>query len=61
MATMERLSPPERRRNEMLCVKFADRRLMARAFDFQVAEVKVRIAVLEGYTALGILVTTAVG
>lgn len=34
---------------------------MARDFDRQVAEVQVRIAILNGYTALGIPVTTAVG
>lgn len=33
---------------------------MAREFDRQVAELAVRIAVLKGYTALGIYVTTAV-
>ena len=34
---------------------------MARDFDRQVAEVQVRIAILNGYTALGIPVTKAVG
>tara|TARA_R110002074_G_scaffold392615_2_gene578306 strand:+ start:229 stop:333 length:105 start_codon:yes stop_codon:yes gene_type:complete len=34
---------------------------MARDFDRQVAEVKMRIAILNGYTALGIPVTKAVG
>jgi hypothetical protein len=33
---------------------------MARDFDRQVAEVKVRIAVMNGYTALGVPVTKAV-
>jgi len=32
---------------------------MARDFDRQVAEVQVRITILNGYTALGILVTKA--
>jgi hypothetical protein len=43
------------------CVKLLRQRLMARDFDRQVAELQVRIAVLNGYTALGIPVTEAVG
>jgi hypothetical protein len=35
--------------------------LMARDFDRQVAEVQIRIAVMNGYTALGIPVTETVG
>ena len=42
-------------------VKLLGQRLMARDFDRQVAELQVRIAVLNGYTALGIPVTEAVG
>jgi hypothetical protein len=34
---------------------------MAQDFDRQVAEVQVRIAVMNGYTALGISITEAVG
>jgi len=34
---------------------------MARNFERQVAEVQVRIAVMNGYTAIGIPVTEAVG
>jgi hypothetical protein len=34
---------------------------MIRDFDSQVAEIKVRIAVLNSYTALGIPITDAVG
>ena len=45
----------------MHCVKLLGQRLMAGDFDRQVAELQVRIAVLNGYTALGILVTEAVG
>lgn len=41
----------------MHCVKLLGQRLMARDFDRQVAELQVRIAVLNGYTALGIPVT----
>ncbi len=44
----------------MHCVKLLGHRLMARDFDRQVAEVQLRIAVLKGYTALGIPVTKAV-
>ncbi|CAM4316899.1 IS5 family transposase [Palleronia rufa] len=39
---------------KMHCVKLLGQRLMARDFDRQVAELQVRIAVLNGYTALGI-------
>ncbi len=46
---------------KMHCVKLRGQRLMARDFDRQVAEVQLRIAVLNGYTALGIPVTEAVG
>ena len=45
----------------MHCVKLLGQRLMARDFGRQVAELHVRIAVLNGYTALGIPVTEAVG
>ena len=46
---------------KMHCMKLLGQRLMARDFDRQVAEVQVRIAVLNGYTALGIPVTKSVG
>ena len=45
----------------MHCIKLVGQRRMARHFDKQVAEIQVRIAVLNGYTALGIPVTEAVG
>jgi len=45
----------------MHCVKLLGQRLLARDFDRQVAEVRVRIAVMNGYTALGIPITEAVG
>ncbi len=45
----------------MHCIKLLGQRLMARGFERQVAEVQVRIAVMNGYTALGIPVTEAVG
>ena len=38
----------------MHCVKLLGQRLMARDFDRQVAEFQVRIAVLNGFTALGL-------
>jgi hypothetical protein len=43
----------------MHCVKLLGQRLMAWDFDRQVAEVQVRIRVLNGYTALGIPITKA--
>lgn len=46
---------------KMHCVKLLGQRLMARDFDRQVAELQVRIAVLNGYTARGMPVTEAVG
>ena len=45
----------------MHCMKLLGRRLMARDFDRQVAEVQIRIAVMNGYTALGIPVIETVG
>jgi transposase len=50
-----------RAETKMHCVKLLGQRLMARDFDRQVAEFHVRVAVLNGYTALGIPVTEAVG
>lgn len=45
----------------MNCIKLLDQSLMARDFERQVAELQVRIAVLNGYTALGIPLTVALG
>ena len=45
----------------MHCMKMPEQRLMARNFDRQVAGVQIRIAVMNGYTALGIPVTEPVG
>lgn len=45
---------------KMHCLKLLGQSLMARDFDRQVAELQVRIAVLNGYTALGIPVTEPV-
>jgi hypothetical protein len=42
-------------------MKLLGQRLMARDFDRQVAEVQIRVAVMNGYTALGIPVTEIVG
>ena len=50
-----------RAETKMHCVKLLGQRLMARDFDRQVAEAQVRVAILNGYTALGIPVTKAVG
>ena len=46
---------------KMHCMKLLGQRLMARDFDRQVAEVQIRIAVMNGYTALGIPLTETVG
>jgi len=50
-----------RAETKMHCMKLLGQRLMARDFDRQVAEVQVRIAIMNGYTALGIPVTKTVG
>lgn len=50
-----------RAETKMHCLKLLGQRLMARDLDRQVAELQVPIAVLNGYTALGIPVTKAVG
>jgi len=46
---------------KMQCVKVLGQRLAARDFDRQVAEFHVRVAVLNGFTALCIPVTETVG
>jgi hypothetical protein len=46
---------------KMNCVKLLGQRLMSRDFDRQVAEVQIRVAVLNRFTALGIPVTVALG
>lgn len=46
---------------KMHCVKLRGQRLMARGFDRQVAEIQVRIAVLNGFTAPGIPLTEPEG
>lgn len=46
---------------KMNCVKLLGQSLMARDFDRQVAELQVRAAVLNAYTALGIPVTRPAG
>jgi hypothetical protein len=46
---------------KMHCLKLLGQRLMARDFDRQVAEFQVRVAVMNGFTALGIPVTEAMG
>lgn len=50
-----------RAETKMNCVKLLGQGLMARDFDRQVAELQIRIAVLNRYTALGIPVTEPVG
>lgn len=75
MATMERIPTPKPRRNKtsrdrathnptgqrMHCVKLMGQSLTARDFERQVAEVQIRMAVFNRYTALGIPVTEAIG
>lgn len=46
---------------KMHCIKLLGQSLMAKDFDRQVAEIQIRIAVLNRYTALGIPVTEPVG
>ena len=46
---------------KMHCIKLLGQSLMARDFERQVAEIQVRIAVLNRYTALGIPITEPVG
>lgn len=58
---MERYRRRSRVETKMHCVKLMGQRLMARGFDREVAEIKVRIPVLNRYTVLGIPVTEAVG
>ena len=50
-----------RAETKMHCVKLLGQSLMARDFDRQVAELQVRAAVLNGYTALGIPITEPKG
>ncbi len=46
---------------KMHCMKLLGQSLMARDFERQVAEIQIRITVLNRYTALGIPVTEPVG
>ncbi len=50
-----------RAETKMHCVKLLGQRLAARDFDRQVAEFQVRVAVLNGFTALGTPITEVVG
>jgi hypothetical protein len=68
MAALEWLSPPEPGGNKddlpepkVHAAKLLGQRLMSRDFDRRVAEVKIRVAVLNCFTALGISVTVAAG
>lgn len=45
----------------MHCMKLLGQKLMARDPDRQIAELQLRVAVMNGFTALGIPVTEAVG
>ena len=50
-----------RAETKMHCVKLLGQRLSARDFDRQVAEVQIRVAVLNGFTALGTPTTEVAG
>lgn len=45
----------------MHCLKLLGQRLSARDFDRQVAEIQIRAAILNGFTALGIPKTVTAG
>ena len=63
-ALWRRWSGYHRRRrveSKMNCIKLLGQSLMARDFDCQVAEIQIRIAVLNRYTALGIPTTKPAG
>lgn len=45
----------------MHCLKLLGQSLMARDFDRQVAEIQIRAAILNGFTALGIPKTETAG
>ncbi|MEP5000658.1 MAG: hypothetical protein ABJT05_00005, partial [Paracoccaceae bacterium] len=45
----------------MHCMKLLGQSLMARDFERQIAEIQIRIAVLNRYTTLGIPITEPVG
>ena len=53
--------PSKPRRNQNALYQLLGQSLMARDFERQVAEIQIRIAVLNRYTALGIPVTEPVG
>ena len=61
MATLERNHRRSRVDTKMHCIKLLGQSLMARDFERQVAEIQIRIAILNRYTALGIPVTEPVG
>lgn len=50
-----------RAETKMNCIKLLGQKLMARDFDRQTAEIQVRIAILNRYTALGIPITRPIG
>jgi hypothetical protein len=57
-----RVSPPKPGRDQdATYVKLLGQRLSARDFDRQVAEFQVRVAVLNGFTALGTPITEVAG
>ena len=53
LAAVERRSSPKPRRDKMRGFKLPDARVMARDFDRQVAELQIKAAILNRFTALG--------
>ena len=59
---MERVSPPKPRRDQdATSVKLLGRHLSAHKFGRQVAEFQIRVAFLNGFTALGVPAAKVVG
>jgi hypothetical protein len=61
LATLERLPPSESRRNRDALRQAAGAAAIARDFHRQVAEAQIRVAALNGFTALGTPVTEVAG
>jgi len=61
LAELERVPSPQQGGNENELRELLGQRLTARDFDRQVAEVQIRVAVLNRFTALGIPTTVAIG
>jgi hypothetical protein len=51
LVTMERYHRSDRAETKSHCVKLLGQRLIARAFEHQVAELQIRVSASKGYTA----------